>query len=209
MHLIYNQIAGRSVDRLAALSDGVFAFAMTLLVLDLRVPAVELVHSEHDLWRSLAALAPNLLTYLMSFMTLGIFWVGQQTQLNKTQRSDRDLAWIHLAFLLAVTLIPFSTKLLAAFIVYRTALVVYWLNILALGAALWWSWKYVRRARLLKEDAPADLDTLVMRRIGIAQALYAFGALLCIFSTYLSIGFIILVQINYAIAPRIGVLRRL
>jgi uncharacterized membrane protein len=209
MHLIYNQIAGRSVDRLAALSDGVFAFAMTLLVLDLRVPAIELVHSEHDLWRSLAALAPNLLTYLMSFMTLGIFWVGQQTQLNKTERSDRDLAWIHLAFLLAVTLIPFSTKLLAAFIVYRTALVVYWLNILALGAALWWSWQYVRRAGLLKSDTPAELDTLVMRRIGIAQGLYAFGALLCIFSTYLSIGFIILAQLNYVIAPRIGVLRRL
>jgi uncharacterized membrane protein len=209
VHLIYNQIAGRSVDRLAALSDGVFAFAMTLLVLDLRVPAVELVHSEHDLWHSLAALAPNLLTYLMSFMTLGIFWVGQQTQLNKTERSDRDLAWIHLVFLLAVTLIPFSTKLLAAFIVYRTALVVYWLNVLALGAALWWSWQYVRRAGLLKKDTPANLDTLIMQRIGIAQALYAFGALLCIFSTYLSIGFIILVQLNYALAPRIGLLRRL
>jgi uncharacterized membrane protein len=112
MRLIYNQIAGRNVNRLAALSDGVFAFAMTLLVLDLRVPAAELVRSEHALLVSLASLTPNLLTYFMSFMTLGIFWIGQQTQLNKVDRSDRDFSWIHLAFLLAVTLVPFTTKLL-------------------------------------------------------------------------------------------------
>ena len=73
--LSYNQIAGQSVERLAALSDGVFAVAMTLLVLDLRAPAAELVHSEQDLWRWLVALAPRLVMYLMSFMRLGIFWV--------------------------------------------------------------------------------------------------------------------------------------
>jgi uncharacterized membrane protein len=92
---------------------------------------------------------------------------------------------------------------------YRTALVVYWLNIVALGATLWWGWQYVRRADLLKSDAPAGIDSAVMRRIAVAQSLYAFGAILCAFSTYLSIAFIILVQINYVIAPRIAVLRRL
>lgn len=207
--MIYNQIAGRSVGRLAALSDGVFAFAMTLLVLDLRVPAAELVHSEHDLLRQLAALTPNVLTYFMSFMTLGMFWVGQQTQLNKVDHSDRDFAWLHLAFLLAVTMVPFSTKLLAAFIAYRTALLIYWLNILALGATLWLSWRYVRRAKLLKADAPSEVDPAIVRRIAIAQALYAFGAALCVFNTYVSIGFIILVQLNYVLAPKIGALRRL
>lgn len=209
MRLIYNQIAGRSVERLGALSDGVFAFAMTLLVLDLRAPALELVHSEHDLWRSLVALMPNFITYLMSFMTLGIFWVGQQTQLNKIKHSDRDLTWIHIAFLLSVTMMPFSTKLLAAFITYRLALVVYWLNILFLGAVLFWSWHYVRKAKLVREDAPPDLDAAMLRRIVVAQALYALGALLCIVNTYWSIGFIVLVQLNYVIAPRIGILRRL
>ena len=78
----YNQIAGQSAERLAALSDGVFAVAMTLLVLDLRAPAAEVIHSERDLWHALLPLAPRLLMYMMSFMTLGIFWVGQQTQLN-------------------------------------------------------------------------------------------------------------------------------
>ena len=106
MSVSYNRIAGQSVERLAALSDGIFAVAMTLMVLDLRLPAAAAIHSEHDLWRALVALLPRLLTYFMSFLTLGIFWVGQQTQLNHLARSDRHLSWIHLGFLFAVTLGP-------------------------------------------------------------------------------------------------------
>src|SRR5271167_2795829 len=136
----YNQIAGRSVERLAALSDGIFAVAMTLLVLDLRVPAAEAIHSEHDLWRALVGLSPRLVMYLMSFLTLAIFWIGQQTQLNHLARSDRSLSWIHIAFLFAVTLTPFSTMLLAEFPAYRLALLTNWLNILLLGATLYSSW---------------------------------------------------------------------
>src|ERR1700741_4690877 len=117
----YNRIAGQSVERLAALSDGIFAVAMTILVLDLHAPAVEAVHGEADLWRGLVALGPRLLVYLMSFLTLGIFWVGQQTQLNHLARSDRDLTWIHLVFLLGVSLMPFSPVLLADYITYRLA----------------------------------------------------------------------------------------
>src|SRR5205807_1860197 len=113
MSTIYNRIAGQSLERLAALSDGIFAVAMTLLVLDLHVPPSESIGTEQDLLNALGSLSPRLLTYLMSFMTLGIFWVGQQTQLNHFARSDRNLAWIHIGFLLAVTLMPFSTGLLA------------------------------------------------------------------------------------------------
>ncbi|MGC2090837.1 MAG: TMEM175 family protein [Candidatus Acidiferrales bacterium] len=58
MQLSYNDIAGKSVERLAALSDGIFAVAMTLLVLDLRVPVTDAIHSEHELWSALAALGP-------------------------------------------------------------------------------------------------------------------------------------------------------
>jgi uncharacterized membrane protein len=66
--------------------------------------------------------------------------VGQQTQLNHLARSDRELTWIHLAFLFAVTLMPFSTRLLNEFLSYRTALLGYWANILILGVALYFSW---------------------------------------------------------------------
>ena len=85
MRTYYNRIAGQSLERLAALSDGIFAVAMTLLVLDLRVPvsnfnnvllplwASGALKNEHVLWMQLVKLMPNLLTYLMSFLTLGIF----------------------------------------------------------------------------------------------------------------------------------------
>ncbi len=200
----YNRIAGQSVERLAALSDGIFAVAMTLLVLDLRAPAVESIHNDHDLWRALASLSPRLLMYAMSFMTLGIFWVGQQTQLNHLVRSDRSLAWIHIAFLFLVSITPFSTALLAEFTIYRLALLVYWLNILLLGTALYFSWVCALGSGLVKEYMPPLVSAAIKRRIVVAQALYAFGALLCVFSTYWSIAFIVAVQLYYAVAPRFG-----
>jgi uncharacterized membrane protein len=202
MPSLYNRVAGQSVERLAALSDGIFAVSMTLLVLDLRVPAVEAVHTERDLWHALVALSPRLLIFLMSVMTNGIFWVGQQTQLNQFSRADRNLAWIHIAFLCAICFTPFSTSLLAEFIHYRTALLVYWLNILLLGLTLYWSWGYATRAHLLADDVPADIHAAVIRRIVIAQSLYACGAALCFINTYWSIAAIVLVQVNYAIVPR-------
>jgi uncharacterized membrane protein len=202
MPVSYNRIAGQSVERLAALSDGVFAVAMTLLVLDLRVPATDAVHDERGLWHALVALSPRLLMYMMSFLTLGIFWIGQQTQLNHLARTERSLSWIHIAFLFAVSITPFSTTLLAEFPQYRIALVGYWLNILLLGSALYFSWVCATGTGLVRDDVPPETSTAIKRRIVIGQALYAFGALLCVFSTYWSIGFIVLVQLNYAIAPR-------
>ena len=202
MHSLYNRVAGQSVERLAALSDGFFAVAMTLLVLDLRVPAAEAIHSEHDLWHALIALTPRLIVFLMSVMTNGIFWVGQQTQLNHFARTDRNLAWIHIAFLCAVSLTPFSTSLLAELIHYRTALLVYWSNILLLGLTLYWSWTYATRNHLLTDDLPPEIHAAIVRRIVVAQTLYACGAALSFVGTYYAIAAIVLVQVNYAIAPR-------
>lgn len=205
MRTLYNQIANQNLERLAALSDGLFAFAMTLLVLDLRVPAKEAIHSEHGLALALATLAPQLVMYLMSILTLGIFWNGQQTQMNYFARSNRDLSWIHLAFLASITFMPFSTRLLAEFIAYRTALLVYWFNIFVSGLLLYISWRYATRNELLKEDIPLEIRRAVRRRVVFAQGLYALGALLCVINTYWSIGFIFLLQLNYAIAPRIPI----
>jgi uncharacterized membrane protein len=202
MPTLYNLIQGRNIDRVAALSDGIFAVAMTLLVLDLHVPSAAQVHSERELLRALCALGPQWLTYVMSFLTLGIFWAGQQTQLNHLGEGTRDFTWIHLAFLFAVTLLPLSTRLLAEFITYRAALLIYWLNILLLGAVLYWSWKFATHAGLIKDDTPEEVSASICRRITIAQSLYAAGAALCVINTWVSIAAIVLVQLNYALAPR-------
>jgi uncharacterized membrane protein len=198
--ITYNLIAGTSVERLAALSDGIFGVAMTLLLLDLHVPEKDLV-VRVGLWQALHGLLPSLAVYLMSFITLGIFWVGQQTQLNHLERSDRQLTWIHLAFLFMVTLLPFSTRLLADYMEQPAALLVYWFNILLFGLALYASWGRARRAKLIRDDLPFETQAAICNRIIVGQSLYAFGALLFVISTYVSIAFILLVQLNYVFAP--------
>ncbi|MFD9128044.1 TMEM175 family protein [Kitasatospora sp. NPDC059571] len=218
----YHRIAGSSLERLAALSDGIFAVAMTLLVLDLHLPKVELpsgggplwtaesLHAEQQLWTALLPLAPRVLVYLLGFLTLGMFWVGQQTQLNHFDRSDRQLTWIHLAFLLAVALMPFSTSLLAEYTALRIALLVYWLHLLLLGGLLLAGLRYAARAGLIRagEEGAPGMQAAAERRIVVAQALYAVAVLLGVISTYLSVGLIILLQLNSALAPRIRPLDR-
>ena len=203
MRTNYIGIAGQNLERLAALSDGIFAVAMTLLVLDLRVPVSDAVQSEQALWNVLLALSPRLLTYFMSFLTLGIFWIAQQTQFSQYSRSDRNLAWIHLVFLLGVTLMPFSTGLLAEYITYRLALVIYWFNLFLLGLTLYLSVRYAWRAGLVKEGTSPEVRAAQVRRIVTYQSLYAFGVFLCLINTYVSIVFVVLLQLNSAIAPRI------
>jgi uncharacterized membrane protein len=215
----YHRFAGSSLARLAALSDGVFAVAMTLLVLDLKAPEVPKRGqnpiwsgggaSEHALAHGLVhQVAPRLLPYAMSFLTLGIFWVGQQAQLESFRRSDRALTWIHLAFLAAVTLMPFSTALLAQDTSYRLALGVYWLNLLALGVALFASLRYAGRAGLISDETTPEIRAALERRIVVYQCLYAAAALTCLINTYLAIGLLVALQVNSVVAPRIGILDR-
>ena len=204
----YHAIAGQSLERLAALSDGVFAIAMTLLVLDLRVPMSTGIQFERDLWRALMPLAPHLVPYGLSFMTLGIFWIGQQTQLSSFAHSNRTLTWIHMSFLLAVSLLPFSTGLLAEFFTFRSAVVIYWLNLLLLGLMLWWSIRYAWRAGLMKDTATSEQRLAQERRILSYQVLYAVSVLLCVVNPALSIGGLILLQISSILSPRLHLFSR-
>ena len=219
MPIIYHRFAGSSLGRLAALSDGVFAVAMTLLVLDLKPPSVPPrtqqpvwsggTSSEHALLHGLSHdVAPRLLPYAMSFLTLGIFWVGQQTQLENFTRSTRQLTWIHLTFLLGVTLMPFSTGLLAEDTTYRLSMAVYWLNLFFLGLVLYISLVYAERAGLMSTETTADMRTALRRRIVVYQCLYAVAALTCLINTYLAIGLLVALQLNAVIAPRIWILDR-
>jgi len=205
----YNSLAGGEVGRIAALSDGLFAIAATILVLDFHTPEPADIHSEAAFLRALAASAPRLLPWLLSLLTLGIFWLGQQTQLSQLARSNRDLAWLHFLFLAVVTVLPFSTRLLADFLTYRAAFLIYWANVLLLGACLYATWAYAERADLIQEEARGDISRAVKRRIVLAQSLYAIGALLGLVNVTLGITLILLIQLNYAIGPRLPILSRL
>jgi len=198
----YNQIAGQKIARIEALSDGVFAIALTLLVLEIKVPVAEDIKTESELLHSLAPLLPKFLSYFLSFMTMGIFYTGQALQLSYIEKYNRDLNWTTLFFLLIVSLIPFTTAFLGEHISFKLAVGMYWLNILLLGLLLYihWHCAYTNKFISLEGDALKDIDKAIRNRIIIAQCLYLFGALLCFINTYISIGFIILVQLNYAFA---------
>jgi uncharacterized membrane protein len=201
-------MAGTSLQRLAGISDGIFAVSMTLLVLGLAVPLSISHPTEGELWNELMNLGSNVLIYTLSFMTLGIFWVGQSTQMSQLVRSNRHYAWLMLTFLFAVTLLPFSTGVLAHFPNLRVALVEYWLNIVLLGFMLLAAFEYGLRAHLF-DAQQGQVARLFRGRVLIAQALYAFAtALSILFPTWVSITLIVLIQLNYVIAPRLPILHR-
>jgi uncharacterized membrane protein len=205
-------LSGTNPDRLSGISDGIFSVGMTLLVLGLMVgQAGAPIHTESQLWDFVKGLSPHLLVYAMSFMTLGIFWLGQGTQLAHLARSNRNYMWIHLVFLFAVTMVPFSTLLLGSYYWLKVALIEYWLNIVLLGAMLLAGLEYGLRAGLFQEEHRRDITHLMRGRILIAQSLYAAATLPSLipqFPTWVSIALIVLIQLNYVLAPRIPILNR-
>jgi len=204
----YNRFAGQSLDRLNGLSDGIFAVAMTLLVLDVRLPEPAQARTSDALVDVLAELRPQLLAYVLSFTMLGTFWLAQHTLLGLYDRADRNVAWLHLALLLAVTLLPFTTSVLADYLTTRTAIGIYWLNLLLLGLCLGASACYARRAGLVTGDDGPDRLRIFSRRILVAQVLYGVAALLCLVNTTASVVALVVVQAYFVTSPRLPVLER-
>jgi uncharacterized membrane protein len=199
--LSYNKIAGKRSGRIEALSDGVFAIAMTILVFDLKDPVSNLVQTDEALLDALAQMTPKFLSYFLSFMTLGIFWMGQTTQFHFIEKYDRNLNWISLFFLLFVSLIPFTTNVLSNHITNRVSVFLYWLNILAMGLLIFLHWNYAYKKNYLTLDGEERIavNKAIRNRIIVAQSLYAFGTMLCFINIYLSLTFNIAVQLNYAL----------
>lgn len=198
----YNQVSGKSIQRIEFLSDGVFAIALTILVLDIKVPASENVASEKGLITLFEMLAPKLLTYFLSFITLGIFWTAHTSQFYFFEKSDRKLNWLNLFFLMFVTIIPFTTAFLSEFITFKFAIALYWLNLFLLGIMLFMILNYADKKNYFKPGI-AEKTAIIQamnRRGKIAQTLYAAGSLLCFISTYLSIIVLIAIQLYFALA---------
>lgn len=200
MSEVYNQFSGRSLDRVQALADGVFAVAMTLLVLDVRLPDVQASDS-HALWSQLSDLGPNLAAYVLSFTMLGTFWLALHTVLELCDRSDRMLAWAVLGFLFFVTTLPFSASVLADHVHVPLAVVLYWLNLAALGATLAWLVLHARARLVEPQHVPAV--GLVRRRLVLAQSLYAVSALLTFASPVAAIVALAVVQLFFIVSPRL------
>src|SRR5919205_1666007 len=123
---------GMKTARIETLVDGVFAIAMTLLIFDIRVPLPESVELS-SLPAELAKLAPNLVGYVLSFVLLGVFWVGHHNQYVFIKRADRALLWLNILYLMTIAFIPFSAGLLSRYQREQLAVVIYGLNLIACG----------------------------------------------------------------------------
>jgi uncharacterized membrane protein len=195
----YNELSGRSTERLQALADGVFAVAMTLLVLDVRLPDVH-AGNNHELWSQLVHLAPRFAAYLLSFTMLGTFWLAVHALLEHVERSDRMLSWAVLTFLFFVSTLPFAASTLAGHVHLALAVGVYWLDLAGLGATIAWQIWHVDRAGLVGNSTAI---LLLRRRLVLAQSAYAVAALVSLLSPPASIVLLAVFQLFFVISPRL------
>lgn len=200
----FNRAAGRSPMRIAELSDGVFSIAMTLLVLELHAPVTAAIRDQAQLAAGLIAIAPKLAAWGMSFLTLGVFWIAQSTQIEALARSNRDQTWLHLAFLALISLVPFTTAILGEFWEVHLGMIVYWINIALLGVVMGLLWSHAERNKMLRDSVTPEIISGVERRIVVSQFLYLVAMLVSAFGAIYGLILMTLVQLNYAFAPRIG-----
>jgi uncharacterized membrane protein len=139
-------------SRIAALADGIFAVAMTLLVLDLKLPEGTKMSNDAAVWRQLSELTGRFSTYALSFIVLGIFWISHHSLFHFVRRVSRDMLWLNLLFLLFITLLPFSTNLLSAHNHLQTPVVVYGINLLLLCSISLLQLSYLGRHPELSHD---------------------------------------------------------
>lgn len=132
--------------RIQSLGDNIFAFAMTMLVLNFLLPELG---REDSLVQALSGLSFSFLTYVMSFIVLGVMWVSQQNQYHFIERTDRLFLWINIFFLMFVVFIPFSTHTLGLYYNSTLAVLIYGLNLLICGALLYMHWSYATHAHRL------------------------------------------------------------
>ena len=147
--------------RVEALSDGVFAIVMTLLVLEIAIPELTFPVGEAEFQQELLALVPAFLGYAVSFIILGIFWIVHHRQFHFVERTDRTFVWINIVTLLFVALVPFTTALLSRYPQSQTAVLVYGGNVLAASLVISTQWWYATLGhRLINRD----LDPRLLRK---------------------------------------------
>lgn len=135
-----------STRRLEALTDGVFAIAMTLLVLDLNVPQIVGKATNAELWQALKGMETNLVNFVVSFLLLGSMWAVHVRQFEHITLADRRFTMINTLRLLVVVFIPFTTSLAGTYPELLLPRIIFPLNFLILTIISWWQWSYATSA---------------------------------------------------------------
>jgi len=170
-------VAQSESARLEAFSDGVFAIAITLLILEIKVPTADKMHTLGGLWPALAHRWPSALGYVISFATIGVMWANHHSLFEVIRKVDRTVMLANILLLMAISFLPFPTAVLAENLPEaesRTAATVFYglsVFVIALGYnAVRWS---ASRERLAGRERDPD-ETLIRKRRRIRRA-YAIG----------------------------------
>ena len=163
-----------SKGRLEAFSDGVFAIAITLLILDLKVPGG---HPDGGLWTALGREWPSFFAYLVSFLVIGIIWVNHHAVFDRVRVVDRSVLFANLALLLFVSVIPFPTRLVADFLTSpadaRVAVAVYSAGMLGMAVSYTALWLVItREAGILHAHLDRAAERAAVLRFGIGSVVY-------------------------------------
>jgi uncharacterized membrane protein len=156
---------GFRTGRLEAFSDGVFAIAVTLLILDIGVSGT----ASHDLGAAIRGLWPSYLAYIASFSTIGAAWLAHNAITEYLERADAAFVRLNLLLLLFVSFLPFPTRLVAEYIhqdkAERVAVTFYGIVLLLSSTMLLVLWRYAVRARLVRPDTADEEIELLTERL--------------------------------------------
>ncbi len=178
-----------TTSRIETLVDGIFAIAMTLLVLTITVPDISLNLSEAAFQRQLEVLWPQLMCYALSFWILAGFWRNNHQQFQFIKRSNPTLITINVFWLLCICLMPFSTEIIAKYGgTYFTASLIFQLNLFFAGFIYIFNWQYAVRKGLVDENIDEKtlkkmnifsviLPILSLLALGLAYYFYAWSSL--------------------------------
>lgn len=181
---------GEGTGRLEAFSDGVFAIAITLLILEIGVPHVP---SDGSLWRALRELWPSYLSYGISFVIIGVMWINHHNLFRDIARTDHYLLVFNLLLLMSISFMPFPTAVLAQYMRqgdHRTPAVMFYGGTFTVIAVLFNAlWLYASHGRrLIRPDVSEAAIAARTRRYLPGPVLYGVTVPLALISAWISIG---------------------
>ena len=189
--------------RLNALSDGVFAIVITLMVFSIKVPEVGPGRAAADLPHALVGLLPDFAILSLSFVVLGIYWVGHNNVFLHVLRHDRLMLWLNILFLLSVALIPFPTTLLVRYGDAQISVVLFAANLAVGGVLLDLIWGYATLNRhLMCDTVQPELIRSFHVRILTGPAIYLV-AIAVSFASLLAAKILFAVAIVYYLVPTV------
>jgi uncharacterized membrane protein len=190
-------------NRIEALSDGIFAIVMTLLILELRVPNLPSSAPNAAVAPALVALWPKLASYLVAFVSLGVFWVGHHIMYHSIRRADRTLLWLNIFFFMSVSLLPFSTSVLNAFPQAFIATLLFGANLAVIGWLLFFQWIYAdSQAGMLASFVTSDYRATVRSRMLIVPLATTLTVVICFWSAEISLAIYLMLLPLYMVPGR-------